>query len=122
MLAACFSLFTIVNTHSAPEVYFGEKYSTKSDVFSIGVIIWETICRCLVGDYLRPYKEFKKIKIDYQIIIHSAKHGLRPTIPDSCPASWADLIRRCWVRSFVWCSVGGCTTTSAARLFDCGLC
>ena len=45
--------------YSAPEVYFGEKYSTKSDVFSTGVILWEIVSRVVTGNYQRPFKEFK---------------------------------------------------------------
>eukprot|EP01094_Clydonella_sp_ATCC50884_P029793 TRINITY_DN9476_c0_g1_i1.p1 TRINITY_DN9476_c0_g1~~TRINITY_DN9476_c0_g1_i1.p1 ORF type:complete len:680 (-),score=204.20 TRINITY_DN9476_c0_g1_i1:427-2466(-) len=82
--------------YSAPEVYFGEKYSTKSDVFSVGVILWELTYRTITGEYLRPYKEFPKIKIDFHIIINSAKKGLRPTIPAQCPEGIAEVIRNAW--------------------------
>ena len=82
--------------YSAPEVYFGEKYSTKSDVFSIGVILWEIVSRVLTGEYQRPYKEFKEIKIDFQIIIASAKKGRRPTIPPLTPPSLMNLVTKCW--------------------------
>jgi serine/threonine protein kinase len=33
--------------YCAPEVYFGKRFTTKSDVFSIGVILWE-LGRCCV--------------------------------------------------------------------------
>lgn len=82
--------------YSAPEVYHGKPYSTKSDVYSIGVIMWELVARVINKSYLRPYKEYKHLRIDFQIIIASAKKGIRPTIPASCPASLRALIVRCW--------------------------
>mmetsp|Transcript_21273 Transcript_21273/g.82567 ORF Transcript_21273/g.82567 Transcript_21273/m.82567 type:complete len:619 (-) Transcript_21273:154-2010(-) len=82
--------------YSAPEVYHGKPYSTKSDVYSIGVIMWELVARVITKAYLRPYKEYKHLRIDFQIIIASAKKGIRPTIPASCPESLRALIVRCW--------------------------
>ena len=82
--------------YSAPEVYKGEKYSGKADVFSLGVILWEGVARILTGEYQRPYKEFN-YRIDFQIIINSAKHGVRPKLGlDIAPANLRSLITRCW--------------------------
>lgn len=38
-----------------------------------------------MGHYERPFAEFKNLQFDFQIIIQTAKKGLRPTIPESCP-------------------------------------
>ena len=82
--------------YSAPEVYKGDRYSTKSDVFSLGIILWECIARILTGDYQRPYKEYN-FKIDFQIIINTAKHGHRPKIGmDVIPDSLKNLVVQCW--------------------------
>eukprot|EP00339_Tiarina_fusa_P001328 CAMPEP_0117012958 /NCGR_PEP_ID=MMETSP0472-20121206/10781_1 /TAXON_ID=693140 ORGANISM="Tiarina fusus, Strain LIS" /NCGR_SAMPLE_ID=MMETSP0472 /ASSEMBLY_ACC=CAM_ASM_000603 /LENGTH=537 /DNA_ID=CAMNT_0004716133 /DNA_START=102 /DNA_END=1712 /DNA_ORIENTATION=+ len=82
--------------YSAPEVYKGEKYTDKSDVFSIGVILWEAIARIFTNEYQRPYKEYN-YKIDFQIIINSAKHGKRPRLGlDICPENLKNLITQCW--------------------------
>lgn len=82
--------------YSAPEVYKGDKYTDKSDVFSLGVILWEAIARIFTGEYQRPYKEYN-YKIDFQIIINSAKHGKRPKLGlDICPESLRNLITVCW--------------------------
>ena len=51
------------------------------------------------GTYERPYGEYKHLVFDFQIIIQTAKKGLRPTTPQSCPSGWADLIRNCWEAS-----------------------
>lgn len=82
--------------YCAPEVYFGEQFSTKSDVYSIGMVFWELVSRCILGRYERPFAEFKNLHFDFQIIIQTAKKGLRPTIPESCPEGWKTLIRDCF--------------------------
>jgi len=82
--------------YCAPEVYFGEKFSTKSDVFAIGIVLWELAARCIKRDYQRPYGEYPNLHFDFQIIIQTAKKGVRPTIPPSCPENFAELIRTCW--------------------------
>ena len=82
--------------YSAPEVYKGDKYTDKSDVFSLGIILWEAVARILTGEYQRPYKEYN-YKIDFQIIINSAKHGKRPKLGlDICPEPLRNLMMSCW--------------------------
>lgn len=85
--------------YCAPEVYFGEQFSTKSDVYSIGMVFWELVTRCILGRYERPFAEFKNLHFDFQIIIQTAKKGLRPTIPETCPEGWKQLIRDCFDHS-----------------------
>jgi len=85
--------------YCAPEVYFGEQFSTKSDVYSIGMVFWELVARCLLGRYERPFAEFKNLHFDFQIIIQTAKKGLRPTIPETCPEGWKQLIKDCFDHS-----------------------
>lgn len=82
--------------YCAPEVYFGQSFTPKSDIFSFGVILWELAHRCLNGAYSQPYSEFKQIVFDFQIIVQSAKKDTRPTIPESCPPAYASLINKCW--------------------------
>lgn len=85
--------------YCAPEVYFGEQFSTKSDVYSLGMVFWELVTRCILGHYERPFAEFKNLHFDFQIIIQTAKKGLRPTIPESCPEGWKNLIKDCFDHS-----------------------
>eukprot|EP01133_Synstelium_polycarpum_P019412 gene19412-23245_t len=82
--------------YCAPEVYFGEQFSTKSDVYSIAVILWELVTRCINGRYERPFSEYKNLHHDFQIIIQTSKKGLRPTIPPACPPLLSQLIQDCW--------------------------
>jgi len=82
--------------YCAPEVYFGKPFSTKSDVYSIALVIWEIVCRLIIGEYQRPYGEFPHLKFDFQIIIQTAKQKLRPTIPKDCPPSIVEVITTLW--------------------------
>jgi len=82
--------------YCAPEVYRGEPFSTKADIFSIGIVLWEVIVRCIKKEYERPYQEFPNLAFDFQIIIQTAKKGLRPTIPPTTPPKFANLIKACW--------------------------
>jgi serine/threonine protein kinase len=81
--------------YCAPESYHGEKYSPKSDIYSMGIIFWELANRVIKCKYEQPYSEFKNIQFDFQIIIQAAKSDLRPTIPTTCPPLIADVIRVC---------------------------
>lgn len=78
------------------EVYFGEKFTTKSDVFSISIVLWEFAERCIKRQYQRPYQEYPHLHFDFQIIIQTAKKGIRPTIPETCPSIFRDLVISCW--------------------------
>jgi len=82
--------------YCAPEVYFGEQATTKADVYSIGIILWELVYRLITWQYQRPYKEYPNLVLDFQIIVQVAKNGLRPTIPAECPPSLASCITKCW--------------------------
>lgn len=75
-------------TWLAPEVMRNETYSTPSDVYPYGVMLWELIAR------QHPYDEFKFAwTTDLEAAI---KSGTRPTIPADCPPRYAQLIRSCW--------------------------
>jgi len=82
--------------YSAPEIYHGELFTPKSDVFSIGMVIWEIMQRVLTEEYQQPWSEYPNLQRDFQIIIHCAKKNLRPTIPSSCPQLLADIIQDTW--------------------------
>lgn len=80
----------------APEVidHVGlRQYGWQSDVYSFGVVLWELCCGLFpFGDYTEGlgWDEWD-VK---QAILH---HGLRPTIPENCPADIAEMMRLCWM-------------------------
>eukprot|EP01133_Synstelium_polycarpum_P007314 gene7314-8512_t len=82
--------------YCAPELYSGVSYSSKSDVYSLGIVLWEITNRCITGKYQRPYGDFPEISFDFQIVILTSKQGIRPTMPPLVPEQLEDLIRRCW--------------------------
>ena len=83
-------------SHCAPEVFTGVKFSTKSDVYSLGMVLWELAERVASGKYSAPFKEYPFITLDIQIIIQASQKHLRPTIHKDVPERFAQLIRRCW--------------------------
>ena len=84
--------------YCAPEIYFSQPYTIKSDVFSYGIMLWEMTYRTINQSYQRPYQEFTDIKLDVQIILKSATQNLRPTIPTSTPIPLTNLIKQCTIK------------------------
>lgn len=78
----------------APEVYQGKPFTSKSDIYSLGIILWEIVHRIILGSHTRPFAEYKHINHDFQIIIQAAK-GLRPTLPFSTPRLLVKLYEDC---------------------------
>lgn len=84
-------------TYCPPEIYFGETYTAKSDIFSIGIVLWELVARCIYGVHRSPYYEYKDgIDFEFQIFIRTSKQGLRPTLPPNTPPGLSDLITWMW--------------------------
>jgi len=81
--------------YSAPELYQKKLCTTKADIFSLGVILWEIWYRTVVGEYMRPYADGHFIA-DCQILVAVAKRGLRPTVPSQLPAEFKEILRNCW--------------------------
>lgn len=71
----------------APEVIQSLPVSETCDTYSFGVVLWEMLTREV------PFKGFEGLQVAWLVV---EKHE-RPTIPSSCPTSFADLMRSCWV-------------------------
>ncbi|EAL68440.1 ankyrin repeat-containing protein [Dictyostelium discoideum AX4] len=82
--------------YCSPEVAVGNGslYTTKSDIYSIGIVFWELVTRVINGEYSRPYSEYSHIKMDFQIMLNS-KEGLRPTLPQNTPPGLEALYKQC---------------------------
>ncbi|RIB16677.1 kinase-like domain-containing protein [Gigaspora rosea] len=70
----------------APEILEGSQYTTESDIYSFGIIIWEIF-------YGVPVFVDQDFGPQFQLQI---VNGLRPTILEGTPECSANLIARCW--------------------------
>eukprot|EP01089_Gocevia_fonbrunei_P022778 TRINITY_DN9340_c0_g1_i2.p1 TRINITY_DN9340_c0_g1~~TRINITY_DN9340_c0_g1_i2.p1 ORF type:complete len:115 (+),score=20.35 TRINITY_DN9340_c0_g1_i2:107-451(+) len=69
-----------------PESIRYHKYSSKSDVWAFGVLLWEVFAR------REPFPGMDPVAVAIEVV----SHGGRLSPPLSCPASVADLMRDCW--------------------------
>ncbi|RGB37358.1 kinase-like domain-containing protein [Rhizophagus diaphanus] len=72
--------------YMAPEIFIGSKFSKASDVYSMGMIMWEITTGC---------KPFANVEHDYKLI-YDIIDGKRPNITEDTPECIADLMIRCW--------------------------
>lgn len=70
----------------APESLIYGKYTTISDVWSYGVVLWEMVTLAE-----KPYQG-----LDNQEVLEFVKKGNKLEIPSDCPESLAQLMRLCW--------------------------
>ena len=84
---------------AAPEVLRGEPYTTSSDVYAMGIMMWELVAR------EEPYKEvMAKIEgpnnLPDVIYLEKVKkkilEGIRPVFPGDTPHAYQELAKRCW--------------------------
>ncbi|RWS01303.1 fibroblast growth factor receptor 1-like isoform X2, partial [Dinothrombium tinctorium] len=71
----------------APEAWKSGKFSTKSDVWSFGVLMWE-----IFSFGLKPYKEIE----DIDILLAHINSGYRLQRPENCSSFIYDLMLLCW--------------------------
>ncbi|XP_051943541.1 protein kinase Npk [Hippocampus zosterae] len=79
---------TVVGTFPwmAPEVIQSLPVSETCDTYSYGVVLWEMLTREI------PFKGFEGLQVAWLVV----EKQERLTIPSSCPASFAELMRKCW--------------------------
>lgn len=70
-------------SYIAPELYLSEKFSEKSDVFSVVIMLWELTCRKMFNNYAT-----------WQDIVNKDVRPPLPT-PDTCPPTVVDLMQKC---------------------------
>lgn len=73
----------------APEVFRGERYDTKADVYSFAILAWELITQ------RRPFVDMNPQSAAY----HVAVNGLRPEFPGDFPTPLQKMVEVCWGRS-----------------------
>jgi PTK7 protein tyrosine kinase 7 len=72
------------------ESIFDDDYSTKSDIYSFAVFVWEV--------YTQGSLPFKDVK-DEQLIAAFQEGEVQLTIPSSMPKSLATILERAWSQS-----------------------
>eukprot|EP00727_Mastigamoeba_balamuthi_P002411 m51a1_g12167 putative protein kinase (367) ;mRNA; r:2466-4704 len=77
---------------SSPEVLSGEQFTTKSDVYAFGIIVWETLARQV------PYKDINPLAVVNRVV----QEKLRPQISGPQFGNAKPLVRvmeQCWDQS-----------------------
>ncbi|PRP83573.1 ankyrin repeat-containing protein [Planoprotostelium fungivorum] len=82
--------------YTSPELFFGQPFTVRSDIFSVSIILWEMLLRVLKGVWQAPYSEYTHLRHDYQIYYQVSKMNKRNSIPDVCPSSITNLITSSW--------------------------
>ncbi|XP_015214481.1 mitogen-activated protein kinase kinase kinase 20 isoform X2 [Lepisosteus oculatus] len=70
----------------APEVIQSLPVSETCDTYSYGVVLWEMLTQEV------PFKGLEGLQVAWLVV----EKNERLTIPSSCPASFAELMRQCW--------------------------
>uniref|UniRef100_U9T1A4 Protein kinase domain-containing protein n=1 Tax=Rhizophagus irregularis (strain DAOM 181602 / DAOM 197198 / MUCL 43194) TaxID=747089 RepID=U9T1A4_RHIID len=70
----------------APEIFKGSAFSKESDIYCMGMIMWELTTGC---------KPFANVEHDIHLI-YKILDGERPEITKDTPECYAKLMKRCW--------------------------
>src|ERR1041384_3590845 len=70
----------------APEIFKGAAFSKESDIYSLGMIMWELTTGC---------KPFANVEHNTELI-YKIIDGKRPEITNDTPECFAALMEKCW--------------------------
>ncbi|RGB28694.1 kinase-like domain-containing protein [Rhizophagus diaphanus] len=79
------SIYGVV-PYIAPEIFKGVKFSKSSDIYCMGMIMWELTTGC---------KPFANVEHDADLI-YKIIDGKRPNITYDTPEDFANLMKKCW--------------------------
>eukprot|EP01087_Luapelamoeba_hula_P000429 TRINITY_DN1031_c0_g1_i1.p1 TRINITY_DN1031_c0_g1~~TRINITY_DN1031_c0_g1_i1.p1 ORF type:complete len:938 (+),score=189.16 TRINITY_DN1031_c0_g1_i1:209-3022(+) len=83
--------------YTAPEIYTDGTYSPKTDVYSVGITLWEIASRILTGKHTRPFSDLLSQGLNsFQILRKTCTQGLRPPIPENMPPALTKLLQATW--------------------------
>eukprot|EP01120_Amphizonella_sp_Union-15-10_P012399 TRINITY_DN5496_c0_g2_i1.p1 TRINITY_DN5496_c0_g2~~TRINITY_DN5496_c0_g2_i1.p1 ORF type:complete len:333 (-),score=57.46 TRINITY_DN5496_c0_g2_i1:23-1000(-) len=92
-LAKCKGTFV----YTAPELMKeNQVFTSKSDIYSLGLILWEVFFRVLKAKYERPFAEYPHYNLDFQILYQASHCNLRPSFPEQTPKSLVSLVQSAW--------------------------
>eukprot|EP00049_Salpingoeca_infusionum_P014914 m.285555 g.285555 ORF g.285555 m.285555 type:complete len:732 (+) comp15776_c0_seq12:482-2677(+) len=70
----------------APEIIEGSSNSSKCDIYSFGIVLWELVTK------QTPFLNMEVFSIFFNVV----RHKKRPPIPANCHPDFAQLIEKCW--------------------------
>ncbi|POG70612.1 kinase-like domain-containing protein, partial [Rhizophagus irregularis DAOM 181602=DAOM 197198] len=70
----------------APEIFQGGVFSKESDIYSLGIVMWELATGC---------KPFSKVEHNTALILRIID-GKRPIVTNDTPECYSNLMKRCW--------------------------
>ena len=73
----------------APEIIVNKRYSTKVDVYSYGIIIWEVCTR------KTPYSCMSQQQVQFYVSVKKGRPNLK-IIPSNTPSKIVQLMQMCW--------------------------
>jgi len=79
--------------YCGPEMINGKKSSARSDVYSMGIVVWEMLTVVMTGNYVVPFSEYD-LQHQFQILMEASK-GTRPSLPPGSPKDIVQLYLDC---------------------------
>src|SRR6266511_1999821 len=76
-----------VMPYIAPEIFQGKKHTKESDIYSIGMLMWEIFA---------GYPPFDDRAHDGNLILNIALNGLRPPLLSNMPSDYSQMMQKCW--------------------------
>src|SRR6185369_2943963 len=73
-------------SYIAPELFRGKKYTKETDVYSVGMLMWEIFA---------GHPPFDDVPHDHDLMSNICA-GLRPAILPGMPDDYAKMMQRCW--------------------------
>lgn len=82
----------------APELFRGDLYDGKVDVYAFGVVQWELVTRALPWEHVRANASFLNF---VNVVKTAVLAGERPHVPKETDfaAAFVQLMRRCWAQA-----------------------
>jgi len=77
----------------APEILKDIKMTTKSDIYSLGMVLWEIIWTGVNTTHALPFSEYGNQLAP--VILVKAMEGLRPSVPNRSPPGLSKLYINC---------------------------